>query len=190
MRLNTPRVAPVDEADWSDAQKAAVGSARIGGRTLNIFKTLANHPALAKRWMVFANHIMGKSTLTLRDREIVILRIGWLCKSGYEWGQHVLIGLECDLSQEEIEQIKTGAVSSAWADNERALLNATDELHSDAFISDGTWQDLSEHYDTEQLMDIVFTAGQYNLVSMALNTLGVQLDEGMILDDELRSQPS
>ena len=186
MRMNTPRVPPVDEADWNDAQKAAIGNAKMGGRTLNIFKTMANHPGLAKRWMVFANHIMGKSSITLRDREIVILRMGWLCKSGYEWGQHVLIGLQCDMSKEEIEQVKTGAESSVWSDNERLLLKATDELHDDAFISESTWQGLSKHYDTEQLMDIVFTAGQYNLVSMALNTLGVQLDEGMTLDDELR----
>lgn len=185
MRMKTPRVAPVEEADWTDAQRDAIGKARMGGRSLNIFKTMANHPSLAKRWMVFANHIMGKSSISLRDREIVILRMGWLCKSGYEWGQHVLIGLKCDMSAEEIEQVKVGAESPVWADNERLLLMATDELRNDAFISNTTWQSLSEYYSTEQLMDIVFTAGQYNLVSMALNTLGVQLDSGMTLDPEL-----
>ena len=185
MRMNTPRVAPVEESDWTEAQRAAIGKAKMDGRSLNIFKTLANHPGLAKRWMVFANHILGKSSISLRDREIVILRIGWLCKSGYEWGQHVLIGLKCDMNAEEIEQVKIGAESSVWSDNERLLLKATDELHSDAFISDSTWQALSEYYDTEQLMDIVFTIGQYNLVSMALNTLGVQLDSGMTLDQDL-----
>jgi alkylhydroperoxidase family enzyme len=129
---------------------------------------------------------MGKSTISLRDREIVILRMGWLCKSGYEWGQHVLIGLQCDMTEQEIEEVKAGANSAVWAENERLLLLATDELHGDAFISDSTWQGLSEHYNTEQLMDILFTAGQYNLVSMALNTFGVQLDEGMKLDEQLR----
>ncbi len=185
MRMKTPRVAPIEEADWTDAQRAAVGKSRIDGRSLNIFKTLANYPDLARRWMVFANHVMGKSSIYLRDREILILRTGWLCKSGYEWGQHVLIGLNSGLSAEEIEQLKTGAASSVWSDNERLLLKATDELHSDAFISDSTWNDLAKYYDTEQLMDIIFTVGQYNLVSMALNTLGVQLDSGMILDEDL-----
>ncbi len=185
MRVKTPRVAPIEEADWTDAQREAIGKAKMDGRSLNIFKTLANHPGLAKRWMVFANHILGKSSISLRDREIIILRIGWLCKSGYEWGQHVLIGLKCDMSAADIEQVKTGADSTAWSDNERLLLKATDELHSDAFISDSTWQALSKYYDTEQLMDIVFTIGQYNLVSMALNTLGVQLDSGMTLDEDL-----
>mgnify|MGYP003704700069 FL=1 len=51
-----------------------------------------------------------------------------------------------------------------------------DELHKDAFITDATWQGLAAHFDTRQLVDLVFAIGQYNLVSMVLNTLGVQLD--------------
>ena len=78
------------------------------GRVQNIFLTLANHEALAKRWMVFANHILHKSKLSPRDREILILRVGWLCQSGYEWGQHVLIGQKAGLSDLEIEAIKVG----------------------------------------------------------------------------------
>ena len=185
MRMQSPRVNPVQEEDWSEEQRAVFGSAKMGGRILNIFKTLANHPKLGKRWLVFANHIMGKSTISLRDREILILRIGWLCKAGYEWGQHVVIGRECDLSDEEMERIKQGAEAQGWTKKEALLLKATDELHEDAFISNATWEGLLESYNTEQLMDIVFTVGQYNLVSMALNTLGVQLDEGMVLDPDL-----
>ena len=59
------------------------------------------------------------------------------------------------------------------------LLQATDELHSDAHIIDATWQGLLAHYNTQQMMDLVFTVGQYNLVSMALNSFGVQLDDGV-----------
>jgi len=185
VRLKIPRVPPVEPENWTDRQREIFGDLRVNGRMLNIFKTLANHPNLGKRWLVFANHIMGKSTLSLRDREILILRIGWLCKSGYEWGQHFLIGLECDLSAEEIERIKAGAEAGGWTEAEQLLLRATDELHGDAFISEPTWNGLQQHYSTEQLMDIVFTVGQYNLVSMALNTCGVQLDAGMTLDPDL-----
>lgn len=185
MRMQNPRVPPVESEDWSEEQRAVFGQAKMNGRTLNIFKTLANHPQLGKRWLVFANHIMGKSEISLRDREILILRIGWLCKSGYEWGQHVLIGRDCGLDDMEIERIKRGADAEGWTEQEALLLKATDELHSDAFISESTWAGLSKTYSTQQLMDIVFTVGQYNLVSMALNTLGVQLDEGMELDADL-----
>lgn len=179
MRLTSPRIPPIPETAWNDDQKAIFGNARMGGRVLNIFKTLANHPPLGKRWLVFANHILGKSTLSVRDREILILRIGWLCRAGYEWGQHVVIGKEAGMTDADMERIKQGAEAPGWTRAEALLIKATDELHADAFVTDATWTALTEFYDTQQMMDIVFTVGQYNLVSMALNSFGVQLDEGI-----------
>jgi alkylhydroperoxidase family enzyme len=127
--------------------------------------------------MVFANHVLFKSTLSPRDREIVILRIGWLCQAEYEWGQHVIIGKDVGMTDEEIASIKEGASASVWNEHESLLINATDELHTDAFISDETWNGLAKNYSDQQMMDLVFAVGQYNLVSMALNTFGVQLDD-------------
>jgi len=150
-----------------------------GGRILNIFRTLAHHPALLKRWTVFGNHVLFKSTLPARDREILILRIGWLCRAEYEWGQHVVIGKREGLDDEDIEHIRVGPTADGLDPFEAELLRAADELHGDAMISDPTWQALSQRYSTEQMLDLVFTVGQYNLVSMALNTLGVQLDDGI-----------
>jgi alkylhydroperoxidase family enzyme len=145
----------------------------------NIFRTLAHHPDLLRRWVVFGNHVLGKSTLAPRERELVILRIGWLCRAEYEWGQHVLIARRSGLRDQEIERITQGPDAPGWSELDRALLRATDELRADAMITDQTWKQLSEHLDTRQLMDLVFTVGQYNLVSMALNSLGVQLDPGV-----------
>ena len=62
---------------------------------------------------------------------------------------------------------------------DRALLRAADELHRDSEIGDATWDHLATRYDTKQLMDVVFTVGQYNLVSIALRTFRVPLDEGV-----------
>jgi alkylhydroperoxidase family enzyme len=146
---------------------------------LNIFRTLAHHPDLMRRWLVFGNHILGKSTLPARERELLILRIGFLCQSGYEWGQHVLIARREGMSDDEIRSAKSGSTTAELPEVDRLLLRAAEELHADAFISDPTWQGLSEHFSTEQLMDIVFTVGQYNLVSMALNSFGVQADPGL-----------
>ena len=91
MRMTTPRIQPLADDQLDADAKALLAPIAKGGRVLNIFRTLANHSALARRWMVFANHILGKSTLPLKERELVILRIGYLCQSGYEWGQHVVI---------------------------------------------------------------------------------------------------
>jgi alkylhydroperoxidase family enzyme len=175
MRLEKPRVVPLSDAEIDPEIRQRIGD----GPVLNIFRTLAHHPKLMKRWLVFGNHVLGHSTLPPRERELVILRIGWLCRAGYEWGQHVRIGRAAGLSDAEIERIPRGADAPGWSDLERALLRATDELHEDAFVSDATWAALSQHLDTRQLMDLVFTVGQYQLVSMALNTFGVQPEPGL-----------
>ena len=141
--------------------------------------TLANYSKLYNRWRVFGNHVLFKSTLPLRDKEILILRIGWLCQAEYEWGQHVIIGKRCGLSDEEIIRIIEGPDVEGWNSFDATILRAVDELYIDSFIGDSTWQKLSEKYNTHQLIDLIFTVGQYNLVSMVLNTLGVQLEEGI-----------
>ncbi len=179
MRLKQPRIAAQDADQWSPDAQAIMQPFVKQGRVFNIFKTLTHHPDLAKRWMVFANHILGKSTLSARDREMLILRIGYLCQAGYEWGQHVQISRDIGMSDDEIRLCKTGPETTDIDTKDKLLLSAADELHSDAHVSDATWAGLSEIYNTQQMMDIVFTVGQYNLVSMALNSFGVQLDEGL-----------
>lgn len=179
MRLSRPRIEPLEAGQWSDRAAKLMAPIAEAGPPLNIFKTLVHHPDLMRRWMVFANHVLGKSTLPDRQREIVILRIGYLCRSGYEWGQHVEIGRLAGLSDDEIRRIQAGPEDPAWSELDRALLAATDELHTDSFVSDPTWAVLAAHLTTEQIMDVVFAVGQYNLVSMALNSFGVQPEAGL-----------
>lgn len=179
MILTEPRLEPLAEEQLNDETRRILGRARMGGRMLNIFRTLAHHPKLLERWMVFGTHVLNKSTLPPREREMLILRIGWLCHSEYEWGQHVLIGRLAGLTDEEIERIKVGPDADGWTKFEASLLRAVDELHAEAFISDPTWHSLAGHLNRQQMLDLIFTVGQYNLVSMALNSLGVQRDEGV-----------
>lgn len=178
MKLVVPRVPPIPESQWDEETREMLEPLRRDGRLYNIFATLARHPKLMKRWMVFASHILGKSTLSARQREIVILRTGWLCQAEYEWGHHVLIARDAGLDQDEIDRIKLGPDSPGWSELESALLKAVDELHAHAFVGDATWKLLAEQYSTEQVIDLIFTVGQYHTVSMALNSLGVQLEEG------------
>jgi alkylhydroperoxidase family enzyme len=178
MKLAVPRVPPLAESEWDDDTRETLESLRRNGQVYNIFATLARHPGLMKRWMVFASHILGKSTLPARDREIIILRAGWLCQAEYEWGHHVAIARKEGISQPEIDRVKQGPGATGWSQHESALLKAVDELHTDAFISNSTWESVASRYNTEQMMDLIFTAGQYHLVSMALNSLGVQLEAG------------
>ena len=108
-----PRVQPLPREQWDDETVALLGEQR----PLNIFATLAHHPKLMKRWMVFGNHVLAKSTLPARDRELLILRTGWLCSAPYEWGQHVAIGRSAGLTDEEIVRLSQGLDAPGWTAN-------------------------------------------------------------------------
>lgn len=186
MKLSKPRIPPLDPKEWSAEQASALGKYKSGthefgsGLVYNVMGTLSQHWEAVKKFNVWAFHIMGDTnTLPPREREILILRIGWLCQAEYEWGQHVILGRQAGLTDEEIARIKLGPDAPDWDPFDALLLRATDELHEDACISDATWNGLARRYNRQQLMDVVFTVGQYNLVSMALNTFGVQLDDGV-----------
>ena len=158
----------------ADADTAAKN--RINGRDLNIFRVMMNHPDLTRRWTVFAGHVLQKQTVPVRERELLILRIGWLNQSEYEWAQHVEIAKRAGIIEAEIERVKQGP-GAGWSAHDAALLQAADDLFENSVVSDATWAALAASYSTEQLMDVVFTVGQYNLVSWALNSFGVPLDD-------------
>jgi alkylhydroperoxidase family enzyme len=179
-----PRIEPLPESQWDPELSEIFGRESDGGlptsgKVLNIFRTLAHHPKLLKRWTVFGNHVLFKSTLAPRERELIILRIGWLCRSEYEWGQHARIGRQAGLTDEEICRIPIGADATGWSANDVDLLRATDELHHDSRVSDATWARLAARYDKQQMLDILFAVGQYTLVSMVLNSCGVVRDPGV-----------
>jgi 4-carboxymuconolactone decarboxylase len=174
MGLTTPRIAPLPEAEWSEEVRELLPK---GVRPLNIFTTLVRHPKLFKRWMVFGGHILSKSTLTPRDREILILRIGHLCQSVYEFHQHTRIGRDAGLDDADLKRLtQARGDAGGWNEREAILIRATDELHAQQMITDPTWQALRAHWNEKQLIDILFTVGQYMMVSMVLNTLGVQIE--------------
>jgi alkylhydroperoxidase family enzyme len=185
MRLTKPRIAPMSDAEMGPEQKEALKDFGAGP-LLNIFRTLARAPKALSRFNAWGGYVLSRrNDLPAREREIVILRTGFLCKSGYEFTQHTRIGLQSGLTDAEIENIKRGA-DAGWSAADAALIRATDELHADQFITDRTWAALGEHFSEKQCMDVVFTTGQYTQVSMMLNTFGVQLDEGQTLDPELK----
>lgn len=169
-----PRIEPVAEPDWDEDSAALL--AAVG--PLNVFTTMANHPKLFKRWMVFGAHVLAKNTLPPRERELLILRAGYRCGSEYEFGQHTLIGRREGLTDDEIARLADDGLGG-WSETDRALVRAADELVADHVISERTWQTLTERWSVQQLMDLVFTVGQYVMLSTALRSFGVQRDEGV-----------
>ena len=170
------RIAMRDFSKLSGEDAETAAKHRVNGRDLNLFKVLMNHPDLVRRWTVFAGHVLQKQTLPPRERELLILRIGWLNQAEYEWAQHVEIAKREGISDAEIEGVKLGP-SGPWGPDDATLLQAVDDLFENSVVSDATWSALAKKYSTEQMIDLVFTIGQYNLVSWALNSLGVPLDD-------------
>ena len=188
MRLAKPRIAPLKDSEFTPEQLERLEKSRQkDGSVLNIFRTLVRAPDAFRAFSWWGGYVLSRNSLSPRDREIVILRIGYLCKSGYEWTQHHRIGLASGLSAEEIGRIKFGPGADGWTMAERALLSAADDLNRDHFISNAAWAELVKHYSERQCMDLVFTAGQYTQVSMILNSFGVQLDPGQTLDPDLKA---
>ena len=192
MRTQKPRVVPIDKPDWTNEQTevmAAITARKPMYERLNIFRVLIRHPVALRAFQDWLWHIHGSSnTLGLRERELAVLRTGYLCQSGYEWAQHVRIAREMGFPNDEIDAVKIGATADNWSGEDAAILRACDELHSDQFVSDDTWTLLSRFLSEQQRMDLVFTVGQYTLVSMFLNSFGVQLDDFLTLDPDLVGQ--
>ena len=180
IRLKEPRIKPVPASEWTAEQQKILNPLKnqADGSILNLYPTLARNPKMADRFLTFASYILRESSLPPREREILILRIGWLCRSEYEFGQHTLVGKAVGLTSEEITRITEGPDAPGWDPFDATLLRAVDELHADAFIGDATWNALSNRYNETQLMDLVLTVGDYNMISMYLNTVGVQLEQG------------
>ncbi|HWL65383.1 MAG TPA: carboxymuconolactone decarboxylase family protein [Actinomycetota bacterium] len=177
----TPRIPPTTAAERDERTEELLSNMfrRPDGTDLNIFTTLAHHPKLLKRWAQFGGTLLFGGTLSGRDREMLILRTAWLCDAEYEWGQHVTIGLNSGLTEDEIERIHKEGAAGEWAENERALLQAADELHADHRISDETWKVLDSAYDYQQLIEICMVVGQYHMVAFTLNSLGIEPEPGL-----------
>jgi AhpD family alkylhydroperoxidase len=178
------RISPAAEAEWpeeiatfiagfrSSARRGVPAEGRPSGA--NLLGTLVRHPALAKAFLTFNGHVLSGSTLSYRQRELLVLRVAFVRQCDYEWAQHVLRGREAGLRDDEVARIGAAPDAPEWSMLDRALLTATDELIVDGAVGADTWAALAGEFDEQQLMDVVFTVGTYELVAMALRSFDVQ----------------
>ena len=148
---------------------------------MNTLGTFAHHPALARAYFTFNGHVMLATTLTLRQRELVILRVAALRQCAYEWAQHVVVARDVGLTDDEITRVAWGPDAPFLDPFEAALIRAVDELVEDGAIGDTTWATLADELDRQQLIDLIFTVGSYHTLSMLMRSFD------LALDDDLRS---
>jgi 4-carboxymuconolactone decarboxylase len=137
-------------------------------------RTVIKHPALFRAQMQMGTTIF-KGTLPPRERELAVLRIGWLLRAPYEWGEHVDIGKRYGITDAEIEAVIVGSTAGNWGVHERAILVAVEELLGNQMISDATWATLAASWNEQQLIEFPMMVGQYVATAFVQNSLRITL---------------
>ena len=182
MSTETPRIAPLPRAEWTDAACDMFSywegaEARENGSRSNVMMTLANHPALGMAVMDMGKYVLTGSTLTPRQRELVVLRISWRFKSEYELEHHIHSARQIGFSDEDIAAIQQDGVSSSWDADDALFITAIDELSTSGKIGGATWRALSERMDRHRLMDLMYTVGFITMNAWAFATIGIEVED-------------
>ncbi len=186
------RLAPIPPQEWGPEMRDALSALRPARprhpfpppdpsrpKGLNALGMFAHHPELARAYNTFNGHVLFATTLTTRQRELLVLRVAHRRDATYEWEQHAVLAGDAGISADEVERVRVGAAAEGWSDLDRALLAAVDELLDDARIAEATWTQLAAKLDAQQLIDVVFTVGAYDLLAMAFRTFDIELDDDL-----------
>ena len=133
---------------------------------------------MCRKFSAFSSHFVDGYTIPLRDKELLILRTAWLSRGDFVWGRHAITGKKAGLTDEEISRIPQGP-DAKWSSFDAVLLRAADELHKSRFVTDATWSALAQRYTGNQLVEVVLIVGNYTMLTMFQNSLGLQLEPGV-----------
>ena len=180
-----PRIAPLTPAEFTpevrritDDLQRAVGI-EPNGLVPDFVATMLRYPLLHQAHTDLALVLMTRGALSDRDRELAVLRVGWLHQAPFEWNSHVHIGKRlAGLTSEEIERVTVGPSAPGWNDADRAILRAVDEMHDDGMISEETWAELASRLDDKQLLELPVLVGHYVGVAFLQNSLRASLMPG------------
>lgn len=170
------RLAPLEPPYAPDIQQQFDRIMR-GAPPLLLFRVMAGN---ARAWEKFrAGSLLDRGPLTLREREIVIMRTCARTGCEYEWGVHVAtFAAAAHLTDEQVGATVLGeATASCWSESEQALITAVDALHARATLGDAEFAALSAHYDDAKILEVLLLCGFYRTVSYLANGLDLPLEE-------------
>jgi AhpD family alkylhydroperoxidase len=186
--VTSPRIPPILVKEWPEGMRDAMRALRVENprhpypkidpgrpKALNPLGVLAHHPTLTTAYHRFNGRVQFGTTLTPRQRELLVLRVAHARGCEYEWLQHSVLAGDAGMSDDEVARVAESTEDPAWSPLEAALLRAAYELVADACISDETWAALTAELDAQQMMDAVFTGGTYEVLAMAFNSFGIQI---------------
>lgn len=168
------RIAPPDEITEEMRLLAAAPPGFADEMPAN-YAILLHVPELLRLYRPMGSYFLIDGVLGPRDRELVILRVAWLCQSPYEWGEHVALGRRIGLTAEDIEGVIEGSAAACLSAHDRALLKAVEELFAEAMISEATWQTLAKTLSAAQLAELPLLISQYQGVAYFLNSMRIPL---------------
>lgn len=170
------RVAPLDPP-YADPVAEDLGKLMPPGiPPIRLFRTLAHNPRVLRR--IRKGGLLDRGAITIRERELVILRTTALCGSEYEWGVHVaFFAHAAQLSPPEVAATITGD-ATALPERDRPLFALCDALHRAAAVDDTTWAQLAAGRTADQLIELVALAGQYHAIAYLTNALGIEPEPG------------
>jgi alkylhydroperoxidase family enzyme len=186
------RFPPLPPTEWPREMKSALAPLRPAEprhpmpprdasrpKGLNALGMLARHPELTQAFNHFNGHVLFGTSLSPRQRELLVLRVAALRDATYEWTQHVVLAADAGLGDGDVARVAEGPDAPGWSPLEQAMVRAADELVRDAELTEPTWAALRAELDDHQLMDLVFTVGCYDLLAMAFRTFAVELDDDL-----------
>jgi 4-carboxymuconolactone decarboxylase len=162
---------------YDSMEMVVVDGVRKQRLDLAALKILVRHAELYKAHMSVAQIYLAHGEMTIRDRELAILRLAWLSQAPFEWGSHVIIAKRNGVTAEEVLHIIEGSQAAGWSKQDRAIIRAIEELHFDSMISDETWADIQEFYNDKKQIELVILAGQYKTVAYYQNALRLPLPD-------------
>ena len=148
-----------------------------GARILNLYKVAAHSPKVFLNLIRLGNSVIGRMELPPRLREIVILRVAKLTGSEYEWAQHTPVALEVGISQKQLDSISDWKSSSEFNNEERAVLQYTDEVAQNVTVTDQTFNRLKNFFNEQTIVELTITIGYYGMLARLLVPLQVEVDE-------------
>jgi 4-carboxymuconolactone decarboxylase len=175
-----PRIAPL-EPPYDPELKAMLDKwmpPNSDTEPLALFRTLGVHSELASRARPLGAGILGKGLVEPRLREVMIHRTCALTGAEYEWGVHVMaFGRPLGFTDEHLASTVSGDADDAvWSDAERAVFRLADELHGTATVSDALFEELQQHFDAAQIIELCLTSGWYHAISYVINAARIPLE--------------
>jgi alkylhydroperoxidase family enzyme len=171
--MPAPRIAPIDPPYPPDMQ-AEFDKLMRGAPPLLLFRTVARNPRVLQRMM--AGGLLDRGSISLRTRELMILRTCACCGAEYEWGVHVAtFGAKAQWTPAQLRSTVHGAADDkCWSLEDRLVIRLADQLHATNRVDETLWNELSAQFAADQMVELIMLAGLYHAVSYMVNATDVQ----------------